>query len=757
MATPNQPNQPTSPGSGPTQQQAKDQLASLKEILKLQGDYRDILRDSVRELQATLKSYDKMEAKLATVNKSAINIKDVEKQIKQTVESEYINSKKRADLETKLSETQKTAVTSYLGALNNRVQIEKDLLNAQKTGNVGASRHYENMLKANQTRIEQEESLLNIDQLAYAQSVKTGELNKEILDKQNTQLETEKQIRSEVGYSGAALGLFAKKLGLGNEAYEEMVEKARDLNKEGKKLTFADKLGALGKAGVSGLKEAFTDPLTAIPLIGTAIGGLVKGFMQIVELGLEAQDRTTKFGRAVGLSKNEAQAVVNNFQKISLNSNSALVTIQRLVESQKELTDELGVNNILSDEILETNVKLKDLAGLDAQTRAEIAKSSVITGQSSEGITKSVLSQVTGLKSATGISFNYQNILKEASNLGGYLGLSFAKYPAQLSKSLLTVKSMGMELKQVNALADSFLDFESSISKEFEAQLLTGKDINLTKAREAFLNNDLATAASEITNQVGSANDFLKLNRIQAESLASAFGMSRDQMGDMLKQQEMLSKLGAKQGDSAREQLKLGLERYKNQKALSAAIGEEAYQSLVNASAQEKIAGFMDKIKEAISNFIANSPLIPLIDRAIDYLSKPSNIKAIVSSIQGVFATMFDIFGKIAGGVMRILNYLPGVEIDKSLIRMVEKGGANIRAMNLAGEIPTGVAEKSAKGEIASSTTGAATTDVNSMARPNRNETMNVNVNTYVVDSKKEAEVRYEKAPNQDNRIGKIK
>jgi len=730
---------------------------SIRQSRKLQQDSNSELNKSINLLSKINDLRDSSIAKVKALNRETINTKDIQKELQKAKEKDILTTKKISDLEKSMSDQEKQNATAYLANITNRKKLEEDIQRAKLQNDRKAINSLGQQLATLDSQILQQETSLNIDERRYAATVEANKIAQENVQLLQEELDVEKEIDKNIGFSGKALGFFANKLGLGTKFYGEMVEKARDLNEEGKKMTPFDKLSILGKTAKAGLKEAFTDPLTAIPLIGTAIGGLVKGFMQIVELGLEAQDRTTKFGRAVGLSKNEAQAVVNNFQKISLNSNSALVTIQRLVESQKELTDELGVNNILSDEILETNVKLKELAGLDAQTRAEIAKSSVITGQSSEGITKSVLSQVTGLKSATGISFNYQNILKEASNLGGYLGLSFAKYPAQLSKSLLTVKSMGMELKQVNALADSFLDFESSISKEFEAQLLTGKDINLTKAREAFLNNDLATAASEITNQVGSANDFLKLNRIQAESLASAFGMSRDQMGDMLKQQEMLSKLGAKQGDSAREQLKLGLERYKNQKALSAAIGEEAYQSLVNASAQEKIAGFMDKIKEAISNFIANSPLIPLIDRAIDYLSKPSNIKAIVSSIQGVFATMFDIFGKIAGGVMRILNYLPGVEIDKSLIRMVEKGGANIRAMNLAGEIPTGVAEKSAKGEIASSTTGAATTDVNSMARPNRNETMNVNVNTYVVDSKKEAEVRYEKAPNQDNRIGKIK
>jgi hypothetical protein len=179
--------------------------------------------------------------------------------------------------------------------------------------------------------------------------------------------------------------------------------------------------------------------------------------------------------------------------------------------------------------------------------------------------------------------------------------------------------------------------------------------------------------------------------------------MSRDQMGEMLKQQEVLSKLGAKQGDSAREQLRLGLERFKTQKALAAAVGEEAYQSLVNASSQEKIAAFMDKIKQAIADFVANSPLIPLVERAINFLSDPNNIRRVVSYVQSAFATLFDIFGSITGGVMRLLNYLPGVEIDQSLIDMVEKGGEGIRAMNLAGSVPQTVSDNAAKNATTSS------------------------------------------------------
>ncbi|NBW00025.1 MAG: hypothetical protein EBR67_11100, partial [Proteobacteria bacterium] len=237
---------------------------------------------------------------------------------------------------------------------------------------------------------------------------------------------------------------------------------------------------------------------------------------------------------------------------------------------------------------------------------------------------------------------------------------------------------------------------------------------------------DLATAASEITNQVGSAGDFLKLNRIQAESLASAFGMSRDQMGEMLQQQELLTKLGAKQGDSAKDQLRLGLERYKNQKALSAAIGEEAYQSLVNASAQEKIAAFIEKIKQSFADFVEKSGIIGVIERFINYLSEPKNIRADLETLRNFFAFAVESVLSIANGVINAIDFITfGFGIDEKFERKFEKFSKEapnrIRSLGTGGAGETvSVGDASAKKEAGISP--AATSNVNtadnmSMAR----------------------------------------
>jgi hypothetical protein len=297
-------------------------------------------------------------------------------------------------------------------------------------------------------------------------------------------------------------------------------------------------------------------------------------------------------------------------------------------------------------------------------------------------------------------------VLGEASKLGGFLGLSFAKYPAQLAKSLVTVKAMGMNLKELDSMASSFLDFESSISKEFEAQLLTGRSINLSKARELFLNNDLAGAASEINSQVGSSADFMKMNRIQAESFAEALGMTRDQMGEMLKRQELLSKIGAKDTDNAQKQYQLALKRFGTQEAMNEALGQENVQLMLNASSQDKIAGLMDKIKSAFADFVQNSPIVPMIERMIDWVSKPGNIMKIVEAIKNTMATVFDIVGNIAAAIMSAANFF-GAGIDENLIRSAKMGGSVLKSIDfgsMAGQV--GSASIGSNAQTQTSTTG---------------------------------------------------
>ena len=118
----------------------------------------------------------------------------------------------------------------------------------------------------------------------------------------------------------------------------------------------------------------------------------------------------------------------------------------------------------------------------------------------------------------------------------------------EMANQVFQAKMLGISQQKVNDIAGGLLDFESSIQAEMEAELLTGKQLNLEKARTAALNNDMATVAAELGKQGITAAKFGDMNRIQQEATAKAMGMSREEMGDMLMNQEKVAALQAKFG-----------------------------------------------------------------------------------------------------------------------------------------------------------------------------------------------------------------
>lgn len=687
---------PTNPQQG---QQSLDPNAlrqSLKDILDDQGDFNNLLKDAIRDLSRMDSAYGKVEARLASLNTDTINVKQVNQELLRLKQKQFLEERKLQNFSNLVS------------------QSAKDTVNTAKQ----LTQHITDSALREQEMLDLLQSQGDLEAIALYSAEKQAEIaQKKVIQGQNL-LQQEKQVSRQLGISGNLMKIFADKLGVGEDAYSAMALRARQvvdhindqdlqLNKVQKVLATMGGYWKVAGAGAASIGKSLLgsvfDPALAIPIIG----GLVKGVVSLFEYIVEVTSETTKFGRQLGLSTQEARKLNTEFNQYAITQGSVLANTRSLYESQIELGAALGVNNILSKEILDTNIQLKDIAGIEEETRARIAETSVITGTSSRSVLNSVMAQVEGLKQATGISFNYKQVLGEASKLGGVLGLSFAKYPAQLAKSLVAIKAMGMDMKQLDSMAESFLDFESSISKEFEAQLLTGRDINLSKARELFLNNDLAGAAAEINNQLGGAAEFTKMNRIQQESFAQSMGMTRDQMADVLKQQQLLSRIGAKDTDNAQKQYQLALKRFGTQKAMTEALGKDAVNSMLNASNQEKIAGFMDKIKTAFADFIQNSPIVPMIDRMIDWVSQPGNMMRIVEAIKSTLAMVFDVVGNVSAAIMKVANFF-GADIDQSVIRAAKSGGSALRAMDF-GSMAGQTAAASVNNTIAGSSTGTPT------------------------------------------------
>ena len=184
-----------------------------------------------------------------------------------------------------------------------------------------------------------------------------------------------------------------------------------------------------------------------------------------------------------------------------------------------------------------------------------------------------------------------------------------------------------------------FFKFESSITKELQAELLIGKDLNLEQARLLALQGDSAGAAAELAKQFGTAEEFSSLNVIQQQSLADAMGMSVDQLSDSIRKQQVLSSLGAESVKQLEKQGRLDELR-------GDANGELILQQYEQQSAADAFANSVMKIQAAFGSLM-EGPLGSVVDMMVGLADSSFAVYTAIGLMAGV--SLIRVIGSIAG------------------------------------------------------------------------------------------------------------
>ena len=94
-----------------------------------------------------------------------------------------------------------------------------------------------------------------------------------------------------------------------------------------------------------------------------------------------------------------------------------------------------------------------------------------------------------------------------------------------MATAAIEARKLGMSLSDTSKIAQSLLNFESSIESELEASLLIGRQLNLNEARRLALTGDMANLQKEVIRQIGSEESLQRMNVIQRKALADAIGV----------------------------------------------------------------------------------------------------------------------------------------------------------------------------------------------------------------------------------------
>jgi len=370
---------------------------------------------------------------------------------------------------------------------------------------------------------------------------------------------------------------------------------------------------AVLKTGLTSMGKSLASNLTDTASI---TGFIIAAFKKFVELGFKANKETTSLSKTLASSMGEARGLRNTFVDIengSIKINGSIdklfLTTANLTKAYGELASIFGTSLGFTNQQVADQVLLTEQIGLSGEEASGLQQLMLASGMTADQIVDSTIRQTSALARQKGIQLDNKKILGEVAKVSGQLRAQYQNNPDLIAKAVIQTQKLGMSLQQASDASKGLLDFESSINAELEAELLTGRDINLDRARFLRLNGKVAESMQEIFNEVGDINDFMNMNTIQQESLANLAGMTTDELANTLLYQSNLNNLGKttkKQISDRVEQLKKeGQIEKANQLMRSIGNEEEAKAALGRMEAQDRIAKLLVKLESMFGNIIA--------------------------------------------------------------------------------------------------------------------------------------------------------
>lgn len=433
--------------------------------------------------------------------------------------------------------------------------------------------------------------------------------------------------------------------GLTKEKIKELGLADKLLNKNGEILKGSAALARLKKTGDKNIIESLgkQNPMNSLIAGAKSLGpALAKAFgpaaiiFELVQAFFKLDKLAGDTAKSMGISYSQATKLNSEFNSIANSSGNIFVTTKGINESFNQINQALGTNGQLSEELLVTQTELVNQAFYSVEAATMLSKLSLATGKPAKEITTQFLGQVKALNLVNNVAINEKQLLESIAKVSKATLATFAAQPGKLAAAAFEAKKLGLELNQIEAIQSSLLDIESSIAAEFEAEVITGRQLNLEAARYYALTNNIASLSKELADQGITQAKFSKMNVIEQEAVAKAMGMSREIMGGMLMEAEAISKLSQIDGNTAKEKYENAVKLYGVEKANEMLGNDTLAQQMQSASIQDKFLQSVEKLKEAFVGLV--QPLMPVLDAFTSILSYISESKNALLALQTVMA-----------------------------------------------------------------------------------------------------------------------
>jgi len=634
------------------------------ELIRLEVAYKDLMKDVNTSVTSFTNIVDEIKNMNSGVNKSIAGFKGLESLAsKLNYHQQGINRLSTKELET----LQKKAK-----------QKQKDLenardLNASEIARLENVRHLS--LELEEQYKDAKTSYNNIQSQLTDNNSALHTFNDQIADA----IDGTKSIEDSLGLTGTMMKGMSKIPFLGNlpgmnSVLGNVEEKIANIqNETGMTVSKTKAMGMAFKEMGPVIGKSLFDPLSMSLFV----------FKQLKDIFFAIDTGAGELAKGMNMSYKEALAFRDKLGEIAKDSKDAALNTKGIQESYMAIGQALGANADINEKELKTFTKLREQAGFTNDELVSMQKMSLVTGKSIEDTTKEFLGGATALSAQKGLAINVKQLMKETANVSNATKLSLVGGAKGLAEAAVAAKALGVDLGKVSDISGKLLNFEDSISAELEAELLTGKQINLETARLAALNGDMATVAEEIKKQIGGSAEFSKMNRIQQEAFANAVGMGREELANSLVEQEALQKVGAKTAEEAKKKYDYLISTGLTAEQAALQLGDEQLaKQFEQQNLQERFNQAIEKLKDTLSTLV-DGPLGSFMAGLADLLNNAEVLKGIFLAIGTILATRMVV--SLATGVVSIMASVAGARAYNQALNQNLGKEAALTAMKVAG------------------------------------------------------------------------
>ena len=318
----------------------------------------------------------------------------------------------------------------------------------------------------------------------------------------------------------------------------------------------------------------------------------------------EVSKSTAGFSRDLGLSSDNAIIMRAGMSQVAMDTGNMAITTLKTSAAMATLNDQFGTaSGIIKGDIVGEIAVLTNLTNMSAESAGRFASTMMKSGKAASTVTEEARQTVRATADEFGVRLDINKTLDEAGKVTGVMAANMGNNVVAITKAISVAKQFGMTMQDLASSSSSLLDFQSSIDAELQAELFTGKQLNLEKARLAALTGDYETLTREIAANVADENEWSTMNVLAKEKMAAALGMTSDQMSDIIYKESNLAEMAK----AAEERGDYG-----------------AAQDLTKRDIQQKMADLQEKMADVATTYLA--PALNVVSEIFSTLADNSGL-----------------------------------------------------------------------------------------------------------------------------------